>query len=286
MASSEEVISLELPAPLGWKKKFIPKKGGTPKKNEIIFTAPTGEEINNRKQLEQYLKSNPGGPAISEFDWGTGETPRRSTRISEKAKVAPPPESEPQKKRTKRSPASKKGDKEKEATLEKTIESKDEHMKESDKMEKDGAGETEKDVTKENQEDNEDKAQDTVTVPEETPLEECKKENAEPEPGNSKESLGDKGAGVSDGTQNLKDKLEDSKVQEIEEQPKIDADEDGAEKKYKSDAAAVEEIKPEVFVEAKNNLNVSDLKPEGGPKDSETAKEVIENGGEAGTAKP
>ncbi|BBG99089.1 methyl-CPG-binding domain 10 [Prunus dulcis] len=59
---------------------FFPKKGGTPRKNEI------------------YLKSHPGNPAISEFDWSTGETPRRSARISEKVKVAPAPESEPPKK--------------------------------------------------------------------------------------------------------------------------------------------------------------------------------------------
>ena len=88
--------------------QFIPKKAGTPKKNEIVFTAPTGEEINNRKQLEKYLKAHPGGPAVSEFDWGTGETPRRSTRISEKAKAAPPTQREPPKKRTKRSSASQK----------------------------------------------------------------------------------------------------------------------------------------------------------------------------------
>ncbi|XP_028108874.1 uncharacterized protein LOC114307678 [Camellia sinensis] len=64
----------------------MPKKAGTPKKNKIIFITPTSKEIINRKQLEQYLKSHPGNPAISEFDWGTGETPRRSARISEKAK--------------------------------------------------------------------------------------------------------------------------------------------------------------------------------------------------------
>nr|CAD1828097.1 unnamed protein product [Ananas comosus var. bracteatus] len=34
-AAAEEVVSVELPAPPGWKKKFIPKKGGTPKRNEI-----------------------------------------------------------------------------------------------------------------------------------------------------------------------------------------------------------------------------------------------------------
>lgn len=105
----DEVVSMELPAPLGWKKQFFPKKGGTPRKSEIIFTAPTGEEIHNQRQLQQYLKAHPGGPSASEFDWGTGETPRRSTRISEKAKAAPPtPESDPPKKRSRKSSASKK----------------------------------------------------------------------------------------------------------------------------------------------------------------------------------
>ncbi|MFS7912287.1 putative Methyl-CpG-binding domain-containing protein [Helianthus anomalus] len=45
--------------------RFLPKKVGTPKKNEIVFTAPTGEEITTRKQLDQYLKAHPGGPKIS-----------------------------------------------------------------------------------------------------------------------------------------------------------------------------------------------------------------------------
>lgn len=54
--------------------QFIPKKGGTgtPRRNEIVFVAPTGEEIKNKKQLDQYLKSHPGGPSSSEFDWSTG----------------------------------------------------------------------------------------------------------------------------------------------------------------------------------------------------------------------
>ncbi|XP_077220579.1 uncharacterized protein LOC143854467 [Tasmannia lanceolata] len=102
-----EIVYVELPAPPGWKKKFTPKKGGTPKKNEIAFIAPTGEEMTSRKQLELYLKSHPGCLAISEFDWGTGETPRRSARISEKAKATPPLESGPKKKRSKKSTGSK-----------------------------------------------------------------------------------------------------------------------------------------------------------------------------------
>ncbi|ERM93673.1 methyl-CpG-binding domain-containing protein 11 [Amborella trichopoda] len=110
-----EVVSVELPAPQGWKKKFIPKKGGTPKRNEIVFVAPTGEEIRNKKQLDQYLKAHPGGPAVSEFDWGTGDTPRRSARISEKAKALDFPESEPKSKRARKSSSSKKGPKAKKA---------------------------------------------------------------------------------------------------------------------------------------------------------------------------
>ncbi|KAG6575596.1 Methyl-CpG-binding domain-containing protein 11, partial [Cucurbita argyrosperma subsp. sororia] len=51
-----------------------------------MFVAPTGEEISNRKQLEQYLKSHSEDVAVSDFDWSTGVTPRRSARISEKAK--------------------------------------------------------------------------------------------------------------------------------------------------------------------------------------------------------
>eukprot|EP00252_Welwitschia_mirabilis_P019837 TRINITY_DN46_c0_g1_i3.p1 TRINITY_DN46_c0_g1~~TRINITY_DN46_c0_g1_i3.p1 ORF type:complete len:329 (+),score=103.70 TRINITY_DN46_c0_g1_i3:241-1227(+) len=98
----EEVVSVELPAPAGWKKQFVPKRGGTPKRNEIIFVAPTGEEIKNRSQLQKYLKTHPGGPDLGEFDWGIGDTPRRSTRLSLKPKPTVTPESE-SKKTSKRS---------------------------------------------------------------------------------------------------------------------------------------------------------------------------------------
>ncbi|XP_022153629.1 methyl-CpG-binding domain-containing protein 10-like isoform X1 [Momordica charantia] len=107
----DELISVELPAPPTWKKLFIPKKAGTPRKSEIVFIAPTGEEFSNRKLLEQYLKSHPGSPAVSEFDWSTGETPRRSARISEKVKATPPKE-EPPRKRSRKSSGSKKDNKE------------------------------------------------------------------------------------------------------------------------------------------------------------------------------
>lgn len=101
--------------------QFLLKKGGTPKKNEIIFTAPTGEEISSRKQLEQYLKSHPGGPAMSEFDWGAGDTPRRSARISEKVKATPSPESDPPTKRSRKSSTAKNVGKVKEAISEESL---------------------------------------------------------------------------------------------------------------------------------------------------------------------
>ncbi|KAL8496274.1 hypothetical protein ACS0TY_020111 [Phlomoides rotata] len=98
--NQNDVVAIELPAPPGWVKKLTPKKSGTPQKNEIVFISPTGEEIKNKRQLDQYLKSHPGGPAASEFDWGTGDTPRRSARLKTKAVVAPPSQS-PKKKQKK-----------------------------------------------------------------------------------------------------------------------------------------------------------------------------------------
>ncbi|KAL3528873.1 hypothetical protein ACH5RR_008195 [Cinchona calisaya] len=124
--NKEEVVSVELPAPASWKKLYMPKKGGTPRKSEIVFVAPTGEEISGRKQLEQYLKSHPGNPPISEFDWSTGETPRRSARISEKVKATPPStEKEPPKKRARKSAGAKKDDKQTDAAKGKTENKKD-----------------------------------------------------------------------------------------------------------------------------------------------------------------
>ncbi|XP_057485540.1 methyl-CpG-binding domain-containing protein 10-like isoform X2 [Actinidia eriantha] len=189
----------------------MPKKGGTPKKNEIVFTAPTGEEITNSRHLEQYLKSHPGGPAISEFDWGTGETPRRSVRISEKAKATQPPETEPPKKRSRKTSASKKDDKEKEVGPKETEAVKVVYMNDGDKTEKDNAAEEiVKDALNENQDRNKGeipgadgkveaaKAGEDVKM---TDAEECKKDGAE-EPGNSKESKD------SEVTQNDREKTE------------------------------------------------------------------------------
>ncbi|XP_022721217.1 methyl-CpG-binding domain-containing protein 11-like isoform X2 [Durio zibethinus] len=135
---------------LGW-KLFFPKKVGSPRKTEIMFIAPTGEEINNRKQLEQYLKSHPGNPSITEFDWGTGETPRRSARISEKAKATPTPEKEPPKKRGRKSLSGKKEDKETAAVPEKSEGEKESEKEDTQATEKETAeGEKERDTSIEN----------------------------------------------------------------------------------------------------------------------------------------
>ncbi|XP_021741751.1 methyl-CpG-binding domain-containing protein 11-like [Chenopodium quinoa] len=218
-SGQEEVVSMELPAPSGWKKQFFPKRGGTPRKNEIVFTAPTGEEIHSQRQLQQYLKSHPGGPPASEFDWGTGETPRRSARISEKVKASPTtPESDPPKKKSRKSSASKIDSKDGEATAEETktdeiqmddaekIEkketdegaNKDVEMQETGKTETGGAEvEVEKEVAKENQPENKNVTSETKeAAPEpesETAVPVAKDEKcAETEKLDTKESEGDK----------------------------------------------------------------------------------------------
>lgn len=167
MADKEEIVSVDLPAPAGWTKKFLPKQGGTPTKNEIIFISPTGEELSTRKQLEQYLKTHAGNPPISEFDWGTGETPRRSARISKKLKETPPPESDPPKKRS-RTSSGKKKSKETEVASKETEGEKDVEMKdeEASKEDKAGAGE-ENPPAEEDQNEKEVKAQDAAKEPEE-----------------------------------------------------------------------------------------------------------------------
>ncbi|KAJ8558428.1 hypothetical protein K7X08_005194 [Anisodus acutangulus] len=103
---NDVVVPVELPAPPGWKKRYTPRKSGTPRRNDIVFVSPDGDEIKNKRQLDKYLKSHPGGPPASEFDWG--DTPRRSTRLGEKSKATESPESETPSKRQRKS-SSKKG---------------------------------------------------------------------------------------------------------------------------------------------------------------------------------
>ncbi|RXH88514.1 hypothetical protein DVH24_000113 [Malus domestica] len=178
--------------------KFCPKKGGTPWKNEIIFISPTGEEINNKKQLEQYLKEHP------EFDWSTGETPRRSARISEKVKKAPSPESEPPKKRGQKSSGSK--DKVEAAGGEADA-TNEIQMKDAEVDEKKDGGKTEEETDQTKPEDGNDKtptdAKETLgeetkeDVVEENPTEEAAKNNKEDVP----QAEGEQANGTNDNKQ-------------------------------------------------------------------------------------
>ncbi|KAL0562001.1 hypothetical protein IC582_002449 [Cucumis melo] len=152
LEGSKDEVSFQLPAPPSWKKLFSPKKGGAPRKNDIVFIAPTGEEISNRKQLEQYLKSHPGDITLSDFDWSTGETPRRSTRISEKAKATPPQE-EPPKKRARKSPGSKKKEhnETEKSDGEKECKIKDAEMSEKDNAERENENSKDEEPNKEDE---------------------------------------------------------------------------------------------------------------------------------------
>ncbi|XP_057966914.1 methyl-CpG-binding domain-containing protein 11-like [Malania oleifera] len=265
--SSKEEVTLELPAPPGWKKKFMPKKG-TPRKNEISFTSPTGEDIHSKKQLEQYLKSHPGGPAISEFDWGTGETPRRSARISEKAK-ATPLENEPPTKRSRKSSTAKKEDKETEIALEEADESKEVHAQDAEKGEKG--------------EENQDEEGKTDVPPEVAKVEhdvkvasdaeECMK-NADAEPVNSKETQGEEKAAGSEASQIEKEKVEEERVLGQVEQQQVDAEKDGFGEQDKLGAAVTEETRHEVEgKEEKEEQNRSTLDSEGAHMEKKAATE-------------
>ena len=237
--------------------QFLPKKGLTPKKNEIIFTSPTGEEINSKRQLEQYLKAHPGGPAISEFDWGTGETPRRSARISEKVKATPPKELEPAKKRIRKSSASKKDNKETETIPDET-QTKEVHMEEAEKTEDNAAEEVEiqKDIVNENLIEGKDEAVDVNTKAEGAPSEGTQveqdvnipddadegKKNAEKEPA-------EKEGADSEVAQNEKESTQEDteEVQEnVNEAPVKANKDDGPSEHAKEDAVVADEKKPEV----------------------------------------
>ncbi|KAI9117578.1 hypothetical protein K1719_011744 [Acacia pycnantha] len=226
--------------------QFFPKKVGTPKKNEIVFTAPTGEEINNKKQLEQYLKAHPGGPAVSEFDWGTGETPRRSARIIEKAKVALPVDTESPKKRSRKSSASKKDASQEEETT-------DVQMQETDGPKEDAVV---KEVgVNENQEENKEEGTDvkdeSVHPVEDKPEEHVDRPNNEDKSKTTEEVL--PGVDNLDGkeaeaSENKDEKSEGTKLEDKTEQPEDEAKkEDGPEglKKVETDNPVEKEVEVE-----------------------------------------
>lgn len=264
----EEPVSFELPAPSGWTKKFFPKKSGTPKKNEIVFTSPTGEEIRTKRHLEKYLKTN-GGPNISEFDWGTGETPRRSSRIVEKVKAAPPaePKSDPPKKRSRKSSASKK-----EASEDEAEETKDVEMQEAGETKDDKDLEPEKEAVNEN----EDKkgaedadVKESIQPGETTDIanDEGKSNTADGDLQASKENIDDKGAEGSGVVQNKDEEKIGQPVEETKQEEKIGqpAEETKQEEKIEQ---PVEETKQE----EKIGQSVEETKLDGGSGETEKSE--------------
>ncbi|XP_022755143.1 methyl-CpG-binding domain-containing protein 11-like [Durio zibethinus] len=287
-SGKEDVVCLELSAPPGWTKKFMLKKGGTPKRNEIIFTAPTGEELSNKRQLEQFLRANPGGPAVSEFDWGTGETPRRSARISEKVKAMPTPESEPRKKRGRKSLVSKKDNKESETAPEGTEETKGVRMEEAEKSEKENVeGEARKVAVKENENENKDKTQNADSKTESTSQEVKHGEDAianmstNIEEGNENveavsEKLNDPQDGVEADASRVphkeKEGLEGANSQGKREQPVAEAEKGlGSGELDKPDVGITEERKKQAEGEEKVKHDRSNTDSEGAIKEKDSA---------------
>jgi hypothetical protein len=232
--------------------------------------------------LEQYLRAHAGGPAVSDFDWGTGETPRRSARISEKAKVTPVKESEPPKKRSRKSAASKES-KETETTFEGTEEAKEEAEKtEMNDMEVEEG----KDVMKENQDENKGPCAETQT--EAAPVEEA-------------------GAGAGAGEEvKTSAKIDEEKVQEKDGQQQGEATTKQGSGEQEKTGAAIDDEKKDEAVDDKEKLNRTAPESEGeikgkeaenctsekpdhtgvdGIKEKVDAK-AIENGSNAGEVKP
>ncbi|KAJ8562299.1 hypothetical protein K7X08_011590 [Anisodus acutangulus] len=197
---------------------FLPKTGWTPKRNEIVFTAPTGEEITTKKQLQQYLKSHPGGPAITEFDWGTGETPRRSTRISGKAMAV---ESAPPAKRSRKSSASKKDVKAMKDVNEKHDDEKDENKDiEEDAEKKYEMRSSDVDAVKENQAE--------------------KKSEGQTEDDPSKEAEVEKDVKMTDNAAEKKDEMHSSDVDAVKENQSEVQTEDGKGEDAPSEVAEID----------------------------------------------
>eukprot|EP01018_Ginkgo_biloba_P010767 Gb_14552 [translate_table: standard] len=227
-AGSAEVVSVELPAPQGWKKQFLPKKWGTPKRNEIIFIAPTGEEIKSKRQLAQYLKSHPGGPGIAEFDWGTGDTPRRSARLSEKPKSTETPDSESKKtpKRARKSEGTSEDTREQkkrkvdEALPAEVEAGNGEEMQDADDLEdsikgKDAAPETVKDERKDKEEDKGEKSEMKPEEKEEDKGETCEEKPDGPKSDDMLEAAGEKAVEISvKGAEALVEEREKEKAEE------------------------------------------------------------------------
>lgn len=235
------VVSVELPAPATWKKLCMTKKGGASRKNEVVFITPTGEEISSRKQLAQYLKSHTGNPAISEFDWGTGETPRRSARISEKVRVTPPSEEiEPPKKRVRKSSGTKK-EKEMETGKEEMGGKKDTEMLDAEVDEKKNDEGKEIDLREENEVKTEGKTQEDADKKSDTDIQLDRKDPDEND--------------VTEATPNMGEKVEEEQVP-LFEKPDSQPGNIGADDETQD--------KPESITEAANGAETNDVQENSG----------------------
>lgn len=200
--------------------QYYPKSTGTPRKNEIVFIAPTGEEFSNKKQLEQYLKAHAGSPASSEFDWGTGETPRRSARISGKVKATPPSKESLTPTKRRRSSSAKK-DKELEAG-----------------KQDDGAKEGPEDMKVDENQDAETKEKTGEEQPQETVLEEAKAEDVSEKPQEQKENEPEgKAEDASEKPHDIKENEPEGKTEDANEKPH-DNEETGPEGKVEENDQA------------------------------------------------
>ncbi|CAK9228505.1 unnamed protein product [Sphagnum troendelagicum] len=83
----EGVVIQELSSPplQGWKKKKI---GGIPTGKDVSYITPDGEEISSKRQLQKHLKGHPGCPTGANFDWTSGESRRRSLRLSSRGRMS------------------------------------------------------------------------------------------------------------------------------------------------------------------------------------------------------
>jgi hypothetical protein len=68
----------------GWRRRLVLRKGVKKQRRDVVYVAPDGTEVKNKKQLEKYLKKHPGGPLVSEFNWRSEMPTRLSRRLSNK----------------------------------------------------------------------------------------------------------------------------------------------------------------------------------------------------------
>ncbi|KAJ6747295.1 METHYL-CPG-BINDING DOMAIN-CONTAINING PROTEIN 11-LIKE [Salix koriyanagi] len=274
---------------------LYPRKVGPLRKVRLFSLHQLGKKSRAKDSWNSTSKHTLVGTAVSEFDWGSGETPRRSARISEKAKVTPVKESGPPKKRIKKSSASKESE-DTETTLEGTEEAKEvaektekgnmevevekdvtettlegtEEAKEiAEKTEESNMEvEVEKDVEKENEDENNGPGTETQTEAACTEEAGAGKEikisaeteegKAESEPRNSEGKSNGSGA-----SGNENEKIDEEKVLEKDEQPQGEAAKEQGSGQQEKASAAIDDEKKDEAEDDKEKLNRTAPESEG-----------------------